>query len=85
MGYQSKTYSLSDEVIAAIEAARARGETPSRFLTRMLLTERADVTVVSKSVAKRLDAQKKPSKRERVAQELAESDGASELRVEYDE
>ena len=25
MGYQSKTYSLSDEVVEAIEAARAKG------------------------------------------------------------
>ena len=37
MGYQSKTYSLSDEVVEAINAARAEGETPNRFLTRMLL------------------------------------------------
>lgn len=37
MGYQSKTYSLSDEVVEAIEAARARGETPNQLLRRVLL------------------------------------------------
>lgn len=37
MGFQSKTYSLSDEVVAAIEAARARGETPNQLLRRVLL------------------------------------------------
>lgn len=37
MGYQSKTYSLSDEVVAAIEEARAHGETPNQFLKRMLV------------------------------------------------
>jgi hypothetical protein len=36
MPYQSKTYSLSDEVIAAIEAAREQGETPNRFFLRLL-------------------------------------------------
>ena len=36
MPYQSKTYSLSDEVIAAIEAAREQGLTPNRFLRRVL-------------------------------------------------
>lgn len=36
MAYQSKTYSLSDGVVAAIEAARANGETPNRFLRRVL-------------------------------------------------
>lgn len=38
MGYQSKTYSLSDEVVAAIETARReRGETPNQLLRRVLL------------------------------------------------
>lgn len=37
MGYQSKTYSLSDEVVAAIEAARAAGETPNQLLQRVLV------------------------------------------------
>lgn len=37
MGFQSKTYSLSDEVVAAIEAARAAGETPNQLLTRLLV------------------------------------------------
>lgn len=36
MPYQSKTYSLSDEVVAAIEAAREQGETPNQFLRRLL-------------------------------------------------
>lgn len=36
MGYQSKTYSLSDEVVAAIEAARAAGETPNQFFTKLI-------------------------------------------------
>lgn len=36
MAYQSKTYSLSDEVITAIDAARAKGESPNKFLRRLL-------------------------------------------------
>lgn len=36
MPYQSKTYSLSDEVIAAIDAAKAKGESPNKFLRRVL-------------------------------------------------
>lgn len=36
MGYQSKTYSLSDEVVAAIDEARAGGLTPNQFLRRVL-------------------------------------------------
>lgn len=38
MAYQSKTYSLSDEVVEAIEAARAQGETPNQLLRRLLLS-----------------------------------------------
>ena len=37
MGYQSKTYSLSDEVIEAIEAARAEGVTPNQLLLDLLV------------------------------------------------
>lgn len=37
MGYQSKTYSLSDEVVEAIEAARGAGESPNQLLRRILL------------------------------------------------
>lgn len=37
MGYQSKTYSLSDEVVAAIDEAKAKGETPNQLLRRVLL------------------------------------------------
>jgi hypothetical protein len=36
MGYQSKTYSLSDEVIEAIEAAKTGGLTPNQFLRRLI-------------------------------------------------
>jgi len=36
MGYQSKTYSLHDDVVAAIELAKAGGETPSRYLARLI-------------------------------------------------
>ena len=36
MGYRSKTYSLSDEVVEAIEAARSRGLTPNKFLRQLL-------------------------------------------------
>lgn len=39
MGYQSKTYSLSDEVVAAIDRARASGETPNRYLQRLIRME----------------------------------------------
>lgn len=37
MGYQSKTYSLSDEVVAAIETAKAQGQSPNQLLRRALL------------------------------------------------
>ena len=37
MGYQSKTYSLSDEVIKAIDAAKAKGVTPNQLLRSALL------------------------------------------------
>lgn len=36
MGFQSKTYSLSDEVVAAIEAARAEGLTPNKYLRYLI-------------------------------------------------
>lgn len=42
VGFQSKTYSLSDEVVAAIEDAKAKGESPNKFLRRMLIDARAD-------------------------------------------
>lgn len=41
MGYQSKTWSLSDEVVAAVEKARdERGESPNRYLMRLIAIER---------------------------------------------
>lgn len=40
MAYQSKTYSLSEEVIAAIDAARLAGETPNQFLRRVIAAEK---------------------------------------------
>jgi hypothetical protein len=36
VGYQSKTYSLSDEVVDAIERAKAGGTTPNRFLRELM-------------------------------------------------
>jgi len=36
MGYQSKTYSLSDEVVAVIEGEKAKGVTPNRLLMAAL-------------------------------------------------
>lgn len=36
MAYQSKTYSLSDEVVAAIEDARAQGLSPNKYLRQLL-------------------------------------------------
>lgn len=36
MPYQSKTYSLSDEVVAAIESAKATGESPNQYLWRLI-------------------------------------------------
>lgn len=36
MSYQSKTYSLSGEVVAAIEAAKATGESPNQYLWRLI-------------------------------------------------
>lgn len=44
MPYQSKTYSLSDEVVAAIDAAREQGETPNKFLRRVLGLDRPQIT-----------------------------------------
>ena len=41
MGYQSKTWSLSDEVVAAVERAKdERGESPNQYLKRLLKMER---------------------------------------------
>lgn len=52
MGYQSKTYSLSDEVVEAIEAAKAKGVTPNQLLRSALLVAReADVGSVRSMVA----------------------------------
>lgn len=36
MAYQSKTYSLSDEVVAAIEMARRDGLSPNKFLRQLV-------------------------------------------------
>ena len=36
MGYQSKTYSLSDEVVDAIESAKSGGVSPNRFLRELM-------------------------------------------------
>lgn len=36
MGYRSKTYSLSDEVIEAIERAKAGGTSPNQFLRELM-------------------------------------------------
>lgn len=44
MGFQSKTYSLSDEVVAAIEVARARGLTPNKFFLHLLAFEQSMTT-----------------------------------------
>lgn len=41
MAYQSKTYSLSDEVVAAIENARERGLTPNKYLRALIALETA--------------------------------------------
>lgn len=35
MGFQSKTYSLSDEVVAVFERLKAEGVTPNQLLTRI--------------------------------------------------
>jgi hypothetical protein len=48
MPYQSKTYSLSNEVIAAIEAAREQGETPNKFLRRVLGIDKSDIVVLQR-------------------------------------
>lgn len=39
MGYQSKTYSLSDEVVEQIDAAREKGITPNQFLKALIFGE----------------------------------------------
>jgi len=43
MGFQSKTYSLSDEVIEAIEAEKAAGVSPNQFLRRLLGIEKSEM------------------------------------------
>ena len=35
MGYQSKTWSLSDEVVAVFEEFKAKGVSPNQLLTRI--------------------------------------------------
>lgn len=56
MSYQSKTYSLSDEVVAAIEAARNRGLTPNKYLRGLVLlaaaTEAGEYTTLSSVLAR---------------------------------
>lgn len=47
MGYQSKTYSLSDEVVEAIEAAKAKGITPNQLLRSALLGATPDIQVIA--------------------------------------
>jgi hypothetical protein len=42
LGYQSKTYSLSDEVVEAIDVARAGGLTPNQFLRRVIGIDASD-------------------------------------------
>jgi hypothetical protein len=42
MGYQSKTYSLSDQVVEAIEAAKAGGLSPNQFLRRVIGIDESD-------------------------------------------
>lgn len=64
MGYQSKTYSLSDEVVEAIEGKKAAGTSPDRFLWSLIFK------------------QKKPSKREQVAEALRASDPMADERPE---
>lgn len=58
MGFQSKTYSLSDEVVAAIEDARAKGLTPNRYLRSLIAlsaaTEAGEFTTLP-SVLSRLE------------------------------
>lgn len=49
MPYQSKTYSLSDEVIAAIEAARAKGLSPNKFLRQVLRLDEASVEITDEN------------------------------------
>lgn len=44
MGFQSKTYSLSDEVVAAIEVARSQGLTPNKFLRQLLKIDENQTT-----------------------------------------
>lgn len=44
MGYQSKTYSLSDEVVKAIDSARERGMTPNKYLLHLLAFEQSMTT-----------------------------------------
>ena len=69
MKYQSKTYSLSDEVVEAIDAARAEGLTPNRFLRRLL---RLDEVAVDDSF-RGIPRQSAPLSRELVV-ELDEGD-----------
>ncbi len=48
MGYQSKTYSLSDEVIDVLEQYKDLGVTPNRLLTVVLIERRQFVPSSSK-------------------------------------
>lgn len=65
MGHQSKTYSLSDEVIGVIEMARANGETPNKFLRRVLgidknieLAQRSKVTTETRRIRPKDDSKR---------------------------
>lgn len=66
MGYQSKTYSLSDEVVAAIEEARSRGLTPNKYFLHLLAVEQ---TVTTKLDDMRIGAQPKSTKKRNTRRE----------------
>lgn len=76
MGYPSKTYSLSDEVVEAIDAARASGLSPNQFLRRALGIDKENGSSPEpkEHVAQRAPKAKKASKRDAAIQARAESD-----------
>lgn len=73
MGYPSKTYSLSDEVVEAIDAAKASGLSPNQFLRRALGIDKENGNPPEPK-ERAVQRVKKVNKRDAAIQVRAESD-----------
>ena len=51
MGYQSKTWSLSDEVVQAVEEARRHGLSPNQYFRQLIGLDPATTEAIQARVA----------------------------------